>query len=46
MKDADFYESVPKILSAYSFGYPFISVGGNQNQTEWQANNQNVLTEQ
>lgn len=37
---------MPEILGSYSFGYSLISVGGNQNQPQWQTNNQNVLTEQ
>lgn len=33
-------------MGAYSFGYPLILVGGNQNQPQWHAKDQNVLTEQ
>lgn len=46
VKDADFSKACLTILGGYSFGHPLISLGADQNLTQWQAKDQNILTEQ
>ena len=45
VKDADFPKVFLKILGAYSSGHPLISLGADRNLTQWQAKDQNILTE-